>query len=89
MGDRLQWARGSNTPHATPPVLLYKAIYVWVPEFYDILFAPNVTKCADTHTATHTHRALYTHSNISKGSEGGEKRDGCYYVPMPVALNTL
>lgn len=52
-------------------------------------FAPNATKCADTHTATHTHRALYTHSNISKGSEGGEKRDGGYYVPMPVALNTL
>lgn len=57
--------------------------------FMTFFFAPNATKCADTHTATHTHRALYTHSNISKGSEGGEKRDGGYYVPMPVALNTL
>lgn len=90
MGDRLQWARGSNTPHATPPVLLYKAIYVWVPEFYDILFCSQRYKmCRHTHGHTHTHRALYTHSNINKGTEGGEKRDGGYYVPMPVALNTL
>lgn len=90
MGDRRQWARGSNTPHATPPVLLYVyiAIYVWVPEFYDILFCCQRYKmCRHTHTLTHTEQ--YTHSYISKGTAGGEKRGGGYYVPMPVALNTL
>lgn len=51
--------------------------------FMTFFFAANATKCADTHTEQ------YTHSYISKGTAGGEKSSGGYYVPMPVALNTL